>query len=353
MNFTITYRGKDGSLREEAVEAADRAGCVAECRKRGIAPTRIVEGGRGKGRDAARSSRVGAAGDSKRTTTRWIAAAVLIATAVAGGLWWYSGRGTTALPEKVPEKPKVEKPKAEKPQKPAEKPIVTNTPAASPKVRQTEEEKRAARLKRIRDKYGDNIPDNLKAVVYFLEHPPARHFKAQGSHGYFRHPSERQIAGVVFTEPGTYFVMKPEFGEAFDRDFLNALMDKIDINEGDSEEVRQAKEAMRDVKKEIADACKAGGKKPSEVLNEHATAMYELGQYQRNLEEELNKIRANPDLSDNDVEDFCKAANALLASKGLPQMPLPSLARRGIRLKHAQRRAEKRAAKKAAEGADK
>ena len=107
------------------------------------------------------------------------------------------------------------------------------------------------------------------------------------------------------------------------------------------------------IEKEIADACKAGGKKPSEVLNEHATAMYELGQYQRNLEEELNKIRANPDLSDNDVEDFCKAANALLASKGLPQMPLPSLARRGIRLKHAQRRAEKRAAKKAAEGADK
>ena len=351
MVFTVTYRGKDGALCEEVVEAADRTGCVAECRKRGLAPTKIITGGKGCG--TVRASHSGVAGSSKRATARWVVAAVFVAIA-AGGVWCRIGsRGATDLPKEAPAKPKIEKPKSTKPPKAVEKPVITNTPVATPKIRQTEEDKRAARLKRIRDKYGDNIPDNLKAVVYFLEHPPARHFKAQGSHSYFRHPSERQIAGVVFTEPGTYFVMKPEFGDAFDRDFLNALMDKIDVNDDDSDEVRQAKEAMRDVKKEIADACKTSGKKPSEVLNEHATAMYELGLYQRNLEEELNKIHANPDLSDNDVEDFCKAANALLESKGLPQMPLPNLARRGIRLKHAQRRAEKRAAKKATEGADK
>ena len=30
MTFTVTYRAKDGALREECVEAASRAECVAE-----------------------------------------------------------------------------------------------------------------------------------------------------------------------------------------------------------------------------------------------------------------------------------------------------------------------------------
>ena len=48
MTFTVTYRAKDGALREERVEAASRAECVAECRRRGIAPTKIAEGRSGK-----------------------------------------------------------------------------------------------------------------------------------------------------------------------------------------------------------------------------------------------------------------------------------------------------------------
>ena len=48
MTFTVTYRAKDGALREERVEAANRAECVAECRRRGIAPTKIAEGRSGK-----------------------------------------------------------------------------------------------------------------------------------------------------------------------------------------------------------------------------------------------------------------------------------------------------------------
>ena len=91
MTFTVTYRAKDGALREERVDAANRAECVAECRKRGIAPTGIREGGKGKGRDGARPSRVGA-GDNKRTTARWVAAAVVLAAIVGGAF------GERALP---------------------------------------------------------------------------------------------------------------------------------------------------------------------------------------------------------------------------------------------------------------
>ena len=37
MNFTVTYRAKDGALREERVDAANRAECVAVCQE-GWAP---------------------------------------------------------------------------------------------------------------------------------------------------------------------------------------------------------------------------------------------------------------------------------------------------------------------------
>ena len=38
MTFTVTYRGADGALREEAVDAAGRAECFAQMKARGIVP---------------------------------------------------------------------------------------------------------------------------------------------------------------------------------------------------------------------------------------------------------------------------------------------------------------------------
>ena len=34
MTFTVTYRGADGAVRKEAVEAASRAGCLRPCDRR-------------------------------------------------------------------------------------------------------------------------------------------------------------------------------------------------------------------------------------------------------------------------------------------------------------------------------
>ena len=131
MTFTVTYRAKDGALREERIEAASRAECVAVCRKRGISPTGIREGS--TGRDKRGTSRVGGAGDNKRTTARWVAAVVMVA-AIAGGVWWwFGGRVATALPTEKPAKPKVVKPKKEKPPKVSraeEAPVATNKPLA-------------------------------------------------------------------------------------------------------------------------------------------------------------------------------------------------------------------------------
>ena len=247
------------------------------------------------------------------------------------------------------------KPAPKAPEKPSGGKIVEVTPApAKPKgpsmpTKPPEEKQlstREKRLKYYREKYGNNIPDNLKPVVYFLEHPPQKTFKVEGDTPYLRHPSERHIAGLILVEPGTLFVMKPEYGEAFDKDFLNALMDKIEIYDDDPEDVKRVKEEVEQVKKEISAICRKEGKIPSEIMNEQAAAMFELGRYQRDLEDELDKVYDNPDLTDDEAGDFFKAANKLLESKGLAPLALPDMSKRSLRLVYNERVAARKAAQK-------
>ena len=191
---------------------------------------------------------------------------------------------------------------------------------------------RERKLKFYRDKYGDNIPENLKPVVYFLEHPPAKKFKAKGSCDYLRFPAERQIAGLVTQPIGTYYVLQPKFGQTFDRDFLNSMLSKIEIHDDDDEKTREVKQSVIDAKKEIARLCKEEGRNPSDIMNDYAKGMYEIGRYQKDIEEELIRAKKS-DMSDSDLTDYWNAANELLKKKGLEPIKMPSLIRRGKWLK--------------------
>ena len=66
MTFTVTYRGADGALREEAVEAASRAECFAECKARGITPVGVREGAQKGGRKNAASPKMATQGGAGR-----------------------------------------------------------------------------------------------------------------------------------------------------------------------------------------------------------------------------------------------------------------------------------------------
>lgn len=240
------------------------------------------------------------------------------------------------------------KPQASKPDEPkqATKAIVETKPSLPVKKigkKESREDRRSREIKLIEEKYGTNMPLGVKAHLYYLKNPAKVSMKAQSPHPYLRHQSERSIAGLVLKEPGEFFLVQPEYGTGFDNDFLNALMEKIEIEDTDTDEIRAVKEQVTAAKKEISEICRKEGKTPSEVVNAYAKSMFELGRYQNDLEQELRKVHDDPDLSDAEVEDFCKAANQLLKQKGLAEMPLPNLARRSIRLRHNQIRAEKKA----------
>ena len=212
------------------------------------------------------------------------------------------------------------------------------TPATAPKVAEKQEKKpfkdlsREEQLKYYRDKYGDNIPENLKNVVYFLEHPAQREFKMPKSkYAIFRHPSERSIAGLASMEPGRWMMRAPKYDERFDRDFLEAVLDPISISDDDTDEDRKLKQIVIDSKKELIARIKQG-ERASDVMNETAQQLYKLGQFKRDLENEIRKVKNDATASDDDYQIAVEAANKLLESKGLPPMRMPSLLMRHVSL---------------------
>ena len=113
MTFTVTYRGADGALREEAVDAASRAECFARMKARGIAPVSVKEGAslgerasrpfrsRAKtGPRNAQDARCPSGGGKPRSPILNLKSAIFIAVflAAAGGAWWWLSAREDARP---------------------------------------------------------------------------------------------------------------------------------------------------------------------------------------------------------------------------------------------------------------
>ena len=217
--------------------------------------------------------------------------------------------------------------------------IAEATPSAGPRQqeaveapRQTAEERRRAEIKYFEDRYGTNMPSGVKSHVYFLKNPPKKSFKIRSKFDYFRHPVERQIASLILVTPGSFMLFPPEYGESFNRDFLAAALDGTKPLPDDDEETLAMKEAVAETIRDMAATQKREGKLPNEILNEHGALLYELGQYEKNLEEELVRAKSDPSVSDDEVSDLFAAANKLRRDRGLPEWKVPDFSKRSLRL---------------------
>ena len=227
--------------------------------------------------------------------------------------------------------------------KPAAAPTASNPSKAKPSE-VTKEEKRLAEIRQYEKMFGTNMPPGVAARVYFLKNPPQNIYKIKNEYGFLRHPAERDIASLLAVEPGSFMLDKPKFGESFNKDFLASVLDKSsEPTDDDDEDTRAVKVAVGELKREIAEIQKAEGKLPSEIMNEHAAVLYELGQLENMLEQELVKARSDPEMSDKDVEDLFAAANKLRKERGLAEWKVPDFSKRSIRL---QRKLMKRSKQK-------
>ena len=222
--------------------------------------------------------------------------------------------------------------------------IVTNKAKVVEEVVEKPKKKRyvemtdAEKLQHIRDKYGNNIPENLKSTVYFLEHPVKQSFKeTPPSYKIFKHMSENDIASLLVVEPGDFFLQKPFYDENFDRDFKKSLEEKIEFSDDDTEEQRELKQAVIDTKKDFAERMKEG-ESPSDIMNAAVDQMYELGVYKEQLQGMLSEYHADEKYTDKDIEDFITAANEMLQKRGASPLQMPNFTMRQAKLRAIARR---------------
>ena len=311
MTFTVTYRGKDGALHEECIEAADRAGCVAECRQRGVAAMRIVAGSKGttnRRQDGGFRSR-------HRLTGNAAILAAVVLVAVGGGMWWWIGRGeskpkATNVRQQGVQKPKAEKPKPPTPrpravaQKDAPAPLATNAPS----VRSPKEVVSSSVTTNADGAVVEKIvlADGTKKAIVTPPKP------------IFDNAADQVIAMAISAKPGEAMPPLPDLS-GIDEDFAKSFLTPIKVNDDDPENVKELKRNVIEIKKDLLEAVK-GGKTVMQALQEHQAAMERMESSRLMAIREMQRIGAEDGIEM--AQEFAKKVNEDFEGKGIPAIPV-------------------------------
>ena len=317
MTFTVTYRAKDGALREERIEAANRAECVAVCRQRGIAPTKIAEGRSGK----SAASPKGANGKDARSPSQRrltgkaaILAAVALA-AIAGGLWLWVSAHSESGPCQVAEKPKVEKPKGRDGARPSPKmadvkPTAVETNAAPVAVAPTVAAP-TGNVIRARSSRSGHVMTLADGTV--VTNTPR---------AFFKRDFERALHVALMPNGMGGTLLRQVRSRYTDEQILAMLKERVVVESGDDETTAAVKRKVQSFKDEVLRVIGEGAS-VSEVLD---------GMTRRKVEDGILRARAHkirtealrsddPDAARKGIE----AANAVLRENGLREMDVPQV----------------------------
>ena len=334
MDWIVTYRDKSGSQEQMSLEAESREAVFKELAERGISAIRIEQSAGKKRKPSVASKRTA----GSPSPVRGIVAAVIV-VAVAFGAWYFLTRGTGNGKRETGNGPK----------KTAKIENVTPAPAVSPKAEKTEAEP----VQMITNRHG-KVVQKKKPETYIdaagverykkgngrvpLEHPEKYLVKSvvhPNAYPDFKHDSENEIANLLTIESGGMIFGDREYDKRFEQDFVQALMEPVEINEDDSEEDRRIKENVEAAKREIAERIKQG-ENLGDILTAERDEIRRLAQYKQQMEEIFHEQISTGEIqTEQDLDDFCKAVNTMLESKGIEPFKISGLMRRRLGLDRA------------------
>ena len=313
MQFTVKYRKTGGVVDEIVIDAESRSAVFQELKKRGITAISVTEGAP-KGRRAAASSRGGAA--NGRTFTRGIVAGLIV---VIGAVcaWLYFAPATTS-PDK-PSQPKAEKkPKAaQAPAKPREtakpapdtKPATTNKVAtpAKPKV----DPKERLDLVATTNAHGE-VMERWRTA------DGKTHARLIPPKPIFDNPVDQALSIALSAPEGVALPPMPSLGPGADKEFADALMRPIVINDDDSESIKRAKILVQAGRTAMLEELK-NGKSVNEVIQDHCRAVND------SVELRNEAARAYRELIDSGetemAEKYREQANKIIEQSGGAPLP--------------------------------
>ena len=311
MNWKVTYRDREGKRQEEIFKATSRDELFRALSGMGISPIRIEE----------TTEKPIPNSSYSRINAKHLAWAGLVVVAV--GLLYLvsvSLRGKEALPPQQERKPT----KAIKDVTPAiprqPERIIGEAP------QKVDPSARPSKVGEIVNNYVKLPSGELHYIKGEVTNNVAE--TSRDWFNVFEHRCENDIACLLTLEPGETLVGTPVYRGRFVKEFLKSLETPIIPSADDPQEIKDLKRMVTEAKIELK-AAYDRGEDIEQIMLETRNQMQDLAAYRQALETELfDTIKDNP--SPEDVEDFIKAANQMLASKGIAPMELNPLTRKRL-----------------------
>ena len=331
MTFTVTYRGADGALREERVEAANRSVCFSQMKARGVAPLSVKEGDfvsrrerRGRRDELGKNGRAESGRGEKcrdgaerklfKVVHYYLIAAIAVIAATA--MWWWMRSPRTA-PLPVPEAPK--KAALAKEVKPASNALGERTGEEKERARRIgAKERMEKRVDEVRiggNDVGTTVTTNdlMRDVVSDLRVDISKRKPM------FENAVQAELSN--YTQPGRDI---PPPDRVSDEEALKAADTPIKYGFDDPVEVLEQKKAVEDLLLEMKEYIRNGG---------HANDFFEKLQQRQEMEgEAVLQVRQNVydliEKGDNAAaQEALDAYNKYLQGKGIPPVRIKRLER--------------------------
>ena len=302
MKFTISYRGADGALCDEVVEATGRAECFAQCKARGITPVKVREGA------SVRSGNNKSSG-SPNVKTMWKAAVLVAAVlCVAGGVWWFSTRSGTEQSKSARKKPSpsktvqteshhaeealsVKKPKGTHG-------VVTNAVAIS-----------------VPGKTAGNVPEQPVFPSAITNTPDIPPLPPQT----FSNASDQVMAMIASADASGAIPPLP-ISRDIEAEFLASLKQEIVILDTDDEQTRALKQAVKETREEMKRLVDSG-LTVAQVLAEHQKLANENAKVRNEAMLELKQMLDSGDIEG--AQKYKRKINIALQQMGIAELSIP------------------------------
>ena len=315
MNWSVTYRAKDGGQTVEVFEAESREALFKELADKGITAIRIEQG-------ASKRPQKKVSKSSPKAAKGIIAGVVVVGLALAA--WYFLMRGTG----------NGERVTVEKPKKQSKIAVATPAPVAHPKPAEEKIEP---------PKVDPNArPTKVGEVVNgYVLLPSGRMHKrtgvitnsvasrAKGAYHIFDHASDNEIACYLSMKPGDTLVGPARYTGRFKDRFLESIKTPIIVTEDDTPEQAQLKRDVIASRLQLKDALDRG-EDIEQIMLDTRQELQDLARYKNELRKQFNELRRQEGTTEEDVDTLLEACNKMLEAKGIAPMKFGPITRRKL-----------------------
>lgn len=325
MNWTVTYRAKDGEKVQEVFEAESREALFKQLAAKGISAIHIEE--TTSGRRLAKPRKKPQGVNPSRRIVVWGILGVAVALGAFFAAKYLGGDGEAT--DRHTTQPKAKRIAEVEPTLPT--PAKTNAPEV---VEEKEDRNSLEWLKKHDKRY--IVPEDAvrrpngrlytKDGRRILEKLPARTLHADaGRKRVFEHQAEREIARLLSIEPGKFFIGNANYGPRFQQSFAEAVASPTPILEDDDEETIALKKEVNEVKADLAQRLK-DGEDIVQIMKDTEKELRTLATFRNDMMKELTALRFDESVTEQDYKDFVEAANRMLKERGLKELSSPVFA---------------------------